>query len=286
MRVGDVRTEQWVAVGIGLAIGVATVSTVGYLDERLWQVWAALAVGLTTASGLVFNYGIARWRELPEAERVGGRRDAVVLAALVGGLLVVALVPGFLRRESHWRGPALVATAFAGLVPAACTMLAVRRAARSPEVSGDGELADWLLRRRRLLRGLLSAAGVPIALATLALGAAVQLQSDMVDAHRLEAAQAFAPQTVVIFGGSCSLVVALFYVPAVGELRQRARELCARLFDLTQVNDGPALLSRIDDRIKSEMLLGADTGLFADLQTGLVVLAPLLASTASLLLPH
>ena len=94
------------------------------------------------------------------------------------------------------------------------------------------------------------------------------------------------PQTVVVFGGAGSLVVGLVYVPAANALRRRARLLCDELFDLRCSADADALLTRLDERHRLEVLLGADAGAFSDLQSGLVVLAPLLASAAALLVPH
>jgi len=45
-------------------------------------------------------------------------------------------------------------------------------------------------------------------------------------------------------------------------------------------------LSRADDRQKLDQVLGTDRNLFADLQTGVAILAPLLASAAVAFLPH
>jgi hypothetical protein len=45
-------------------------------------------------------------------------------------------------------------------------------------------------------------------------------------------------------------------------------------------------LNQAEDRSKLEQLLGADRSVVADLQTGLVILGPLIASAATAFLPH
>jgi hypothetical protein len=45
-------------------------------------------------------------------------------------------------------------------------------------------------------------------------------------------------------------------------------------------------LSRAEDRNKLEQLLGVDRSIAADLQTGLAILGPLIASAAAAFLPH
>jgi hypothetical protein len=234
----------------------------------------------------VFGYGTAHWRELPGDERIDGRADALIFTALICCWLATALVLGTVRHDMSWRGLVLVATALFGSIPCACTMMAVRRAAGRADIRTDAEQVAWLIERRRLLRGLLAAVGSLVALSTLALGASVQLQQKLLETHQIDPSHVVPPQTVVVFGGVGSLVVALGYGPAASELTRRGRELCTQLFDISQAPDGPTLLSRLDDRHKLEMLLGADSGSFTDLQSGLVVLAPLLASASSFLLPR
>jgi len=58
------------------------------------------------------------------------------------------------------------------------------------------------------------------------------------------------------------------------------------LFPLGKLNEQAAILSRATDRQRLEQMLGLDRGIFADLQGGLIILAPLLASGVAALLPH
>jgi hypothetical protein len=94
------------------------------------------------------------------------------------------------------------------------------------------------------------------------------------------------PQYVLIFGGVGSLLVALVYVPPWGALRHTGYQLCDEFFPMRHLNQPPAILSRAGDRQKLEQILGVDRSVLGDLQTGVAILAPLLASAAAAFLPH
>lgn len=284
MYTGTARIDKSVPLVIGTTIGAVTVSTVGYRDEPLWPVWGSLVIALTMTSGVVFTYGITRWRGLAETERTHGRQYATMFTVSSGSWILILAAQYFVQHEELSPSEVLISTCLMGMVPASCTMLAVRRAGRRREVTVDGELADWLIHNRRLLRDLLAAQLALVTITTLALGVTVRLQHDLVSAHRLDAEHALQPGIWLISGFSFSLIIGLVYLPAVGELRRRARELCARLSDLTQATDGPTLLSRIEDRTKLESLLGADTAPLMDLKSMLVVTAPVLLNAAASLL--
>ena len=55
---------------------------------------------------------------------------------------------------------------------------------------------------------------------------------------------------------------------------------------LYQAVDAAAILKQAEDRSKLEQLLGVDRSTVADLQTGLAILGPLIASAAAAFLPH
>jgi hypothetical protein len=94
------------------------------------------------------------------------------------------------------------------------------------------------------------------------------------------------PQEVVlVFGGAGSLLVALVYAPAAVAVADRARRLCEELFPLRPAEQPGEILALVESRRTLEAFLGSDRGLLADLQTGLVVLAPLLASGFAVFLP-
>jgi len=69
----------------------------------------------------------------------------------------------------------------------------------------------------------------------------------------------------------------VFYVPAAGALDRRGQALSAELFPLNEADEASAVLSVAGNRNKLEQLLGVGNGAFADLQTGLAILGPLLA---------
>jgi hypothetical protein len=279
-------------VGLGLALGIVIVGTSAYRNAPLWPVWASLAIALTTAAGAVFVHGFDRWAELstlltsrtPTVRDVSAPVTAGVTIALLGVLAsVVVTTPAW----SSWRGAALVVLAIAGGVPAAGVMFGVQRGARDESVAGTrGERVALLIALRQLLQRLLAAVGSLVALATLALGAAVALQRSLpAGSGRLEATK-LPPETVLIFGGAGSLLVALVYTPAATALQRRGRGLCDELFPLDKADEASVILSLAEDRHKLEQLLGVDRGVVADLQTGLAILGPLLASAAAAFLPR
>jgi hypothetical protein len=139
---------------------------------------------------------------------------------------------------------------------------------------------------RRLLQRLLAAVGSLVALSTLALGAALALQQSQTAGSADSRPAQLAPQTVLIFGGAGSALVALAYGPASTALRTWAQRLCDELFPLHEADEAAAILNQAEDRSKLEQLLGVDHSIVADLQTGLAILGPLIASAAAAFLPH
>ncbi|MGW7067264.1 hypothetical protein ACWGII_18915 [Streptomyces sp. NPDC054855] len=275
-------------IAVGLGVGVAMVTMSGYKGAALWPVWSALALGLTGAAGIVFVLGVYQWRCLPMEERCS-RRALMTIASLVGmgavldGLAAITVDD----RPGAWRGSILVGAALIGATPTVCVSYSLWRVTRSDrDGMAAGEFTEWLLARRRSLRTLLAGLGALVALSTLALGAAVRTEAQMVKTDAMAAADAMPFEFVLIFGGAGSLLVAIVYVPAAWGLKRHARLLAVRLFTLTGTDEPEALLERAEQRSRFEHLLGAEPGPLADLQAGLVVLAPLLASAVTVWLPH
>lgn len=268
----------------GLIIGGAIAFTSYSNHTGLWLVWAPLAAALTAAAGVVFVYGLRRWADLQvlQPTRVRDVAGPVAFIAAVGILGVIS--PGYIHvlpGSNPWGG-LLVVVAIVLAVPAAGVMYGVRDAASStklpPTVGGEVAL---LIALRRLLERLLAAVGPLVALATLQKGAQLDLQRTVGPQAGTQPAQ-----YILVFGAFGSLHAGLVYVPAWAALRDRGLRLCDKLLPLEGLTGVPEILSRAGDRQKLEQILGADRNVLADLQTGLAILAPLLASAAVAFLPH
>jgi hypothetical protein len=269
---------------LGLVVGAVVVATYPRKDAPLWLVWALLAVGLSTAGGAAFTYGWNRWADLCALHRVRVR-DVVAPVGIVVGVSILPNLALFLRgpAQGNWRSSLLVTFASLAAVPAASVAFGVRYAARRELLSrtkGGGRLAT-LIALRRLLDRLLAAIGPLVALATLEMATLIALERSVGSPFGDRP-----PQYVLIFGGVGSLLVALVYVPAWGALRHAGYELCDELFPMSHLAQPQAILSRSGDRQKLEQILGVDHSVLGDLQNGVAILAPLLASAAAVFLPH
>lgn len=268
------RPGLLVLVAAVLVFGLAGLGiTLSHPDRGslAWQVWAVLATALATAAGVTFLSGLFAWRSLCGSVDVS--RAAVRMRVLaLGGLFVVLGLVG-VAAGSSWRGIALTLGAVVGGGPSATVMFGMATARDLRSRTGTaGQLAVALQALRRLLLRQLSAVGALVALSTLALGSTADLPSASTP-----------PSLTVIFGGCGSALIALIYVPAALRLREWARELSDRLFSVDQIDDGDGLLSRLSRRHELEgLLVGA--GVLADMQTRVLILAPLLSSAATLFL--
>ncbi|GAA4972862.1 hypothetical protein HD597_005042 [Nonomuraea thailandensis] len=261
-----------VAVVTALALGSAIVLTSAYKAAAGWEVWAALALALSAASGAVFAHGVQRWRELAavcpvRVREVARPLGALVLVALLLVVLALIVSPG---TRAGWRGWGLSVIACLGALPVTMTMSGIRRSAGALD-GGPGARVAALIAFRRLLRRLLGAVGSLVALATLALGASPAPLSSR--------------GIILIFGGTGSLLVALAYGPARAALREAGHRLCDELVPLRDADDAATVLGRAEERMKLEQVLEVDHNLMTDLQTGLVILGPLLSSAAAAFLP-
>jgi hypothetical protein len=284
------------AAGLGFVSGVMIVLTPSTArGAPLWPVWASLAIALTSTAGAVFGYGLARWADLSALRPVRVRDVAVPVAgllavAVLAGLAGLALTVTAHRAGTGWqafRGWALVSVALLGAVPAVAVMYGIRHVAGAgPGAGTRGEQAGALIALRRLLQRLLAAVGSLVALSTLALGAAFALQQNLPAGSAHSQAAQLAPQTVLIFGGVGSALVAVAYAPASAALTTWAQRLCDELFPLHEADKAAVILNQAEDRSKLEQLLGVDRSILADLQTGLAILGPLIASAAAAFLPH
>jgi hypothetical protein len=262
---------------VGAIYGLFVVLNSSAARSERWAVWACLAISLTAASGAVFGYGLSRWavigglggvRRSRIAAYVGRIAAAAVLMETVGATVsaVIGRSPAG-RQDGDLIGLLLVAFAAVGALPVIAGLGGVRE--RALDLAGDdGQRAEAILELRRLLSGLLNALGVLVALATLALGAGLTLGAERETSE------------VVVFGAGLSVVVGLAYAPATRALSDAARDVARSVVPVKDVTraDLPAML---DQRLRLEQALGADRGLLAELMSGIVILAPLIAGAAA-----
>jgi hypothetical protein len=268
----------------GFVLGVVLVWTYPGRAASLWLLWAPLALALSTASGALFVYGLRRWVDLNALHpvRVSDVAAPVVAAETVGvlGINVPFFLPG--AAHANWRNSVLLTFALLAGFPAGGVMYGIRQVATSTPLcrTAGGKLA-LLVGLRRLLQRLLAAVGSLVALVTLQASALLALERSLNTSfgHR-------PPQFVLIFGAVGSLLVAQAYVPGWTALQREGHRLCDELFPMGSLDEASAILSTAEGRQKLEQVLGVDRSMLTDMQTGLIILAPLLASTAAALLPH
>jgi hypothetical protein len=280
------------APALGFAYGSVVALTFPHHAAPMWFVWATFAVAATTAAGALFAYGLHRWRELTELSTVHVREVIWPVAALVGVSLAGMNVTAFLPGPSHLNAPGGAGSglgsglvgmfAILAAIPAAGVMYGIWRVAARDVLPGKrGEQVYLLLALRRLLQRLLAAAGSVVALVTFAAGTWWLLE------HSLQTQFGnMPPQFVLIFGAYGSTIVGLVYGPAWTALQRRGRLLCDEMYPLRKLDQQAAILSRATDRQKLEQILGLDQTIISDLQGGLIILAPLLASAVAAFLPH
>ncbi|MFI5912071.1 hypothetical protein [Dactylosporangium sp. NPDC051541] len=276
------RISWWNGIFVAVlgAAGFAVALSSAHRAEALWPVWAALAVGLCVAAGVVAGRGLASWQELARAQRLPWSRTVLPTAAIgVGVLLALAAGElGAVHPGRGWRGDVLVVLAFAGGSFAGVAMFGVATAAATrpdpgADMAGLEAAIVELIALRRRLQGLLSALGSLVTLSTLALGAGILLGRNQ------------PPELVVVFGAGGSALVGLFYAPAAAALRGRGERLAALVFAAAKPGDVVGLIEQIERRSKLEQLLGLDRTVLGDLQSAIPVLGPLIAA-AAIFLPH
>jgi len=298
-----VRRSVWLvrilAAPVGFAYGATVAFTVGSRTAPLWMVWAPLAIAATTAAGLMFAYGLGRWHDLGKLCTISVGRVIWPVAALVLGSLALMNVTVLLPGPAHVHasggvgsglGDGLVGMfAIVAAVPVAFVMFGMWRAVGSDAPLGPkdapastkGDQLNVLLVLRRMLQRLLAVVGSVVALVTFAAGTWWLLERSL---HTQFGSRP--PQYVLIFGAFGSTLVGLIYGPAWTALQRRGRLVCDAMFPLRGVDQEAVIVRRAAERQTLEQMLGLDRLFLADLQSGLLILAPLLAGAAAAFLPH
>lgn len=257
-----------------MATGPAVVAASPLSRTPAFLLWAILAVSLTTAAAAVFVAGMRWWRELQNVIHVKASRVAPVVLTLAGAGVLVAFAPSAFMTDQSWRGPTLVSAAIVGAVPVAVVLFGIRAALVRQRPGDNAAVLSELLRLRSLAQRQLAALGSLIALATLALGASLRATGEF----------AGPPETVFVFGVSCSVAVALIYLPARTALRRVSEGLVDTMFPLIDDASSDALLEIAEQRRALAKVVGLDGDLVSDLHANIAILAPLIAGAVDLVL--
>ena len=259
------------------------------IHDYKFLLWGVLVLGLGAASGTVFEFGLrqrVRIDYVPRAHSDDGPYVAwrpVVLPA-VGISCAVALLAcvNFAIGQSAGtaRGVALTVLAIVGGTPATVALLGIRKViliTGGREPWEDASRLQAYLELRAMAAGLLRALGSLVALTLFAAGAARPAWPPR--APGLEPAG-----VVIAFGVIGTTIVGVIYAAPSQALRREARAL-VRLLAPFEGKKPAELREELDARENLERQLGLNASLFGDLQSAIVVLAPLLAASVTLLLP-
>jgi len=141
-------------------------------------------------------------------------------------------------------------------------------------------LSDLLLARTKLL-ALLSAVGALIGVSVLTTGA---LRNALLSVKPVGGKVIGYPiEYVLINGLFYSALLAVIYIPAYFRLQDRSRDYIEMVFPVP--DEGHYASDKYTDRDNLEKLLQIDASVGETLQTGLAIIAPLMATLLSVLLP-
>ena len=284
---------------VGFAYGGVLALTLGSPTAPFWMIWATIAVAATTAAGLICGYGLGRWYDLSQLCTISVGQVFWWVTALAAGGLVLMNIAVVLPSPMHVNatggpggglGSGLVGMfAIVAAIPVAAVMLGMWRAVGSGAPLGPkdapvgtrGDEVRQLLALRRLLQGMLAAVGSLVALVTFTAGTWWLLERSL---HTEFGSRP--RQFVLIFGAFGSTLVGLVYGPAWMALQRRGHQLCDTMFPLHGLDDEAKIVGLVADRQTLEQTLGLNRGFLADLQGGIVILAPLLVGAVAAFLPH
>jgi len=266
------------AIALPGAVGVALAASTGGRGTDAWVLWVPLVVALTTATGALAVYGLRRWAELVELHPIEAR---VVVRPLAAGAVLALLainITGATTHGSFVNGVLLSMATVLGS-PVAAVMLGVRHVAGlSSQLPLRGEQLALLLDLRSLLQRLLAVVSVFLALLTLQTGAFLALQHDLGTDFGDRP-----PQYVLVVGAFGSFLIGSFYAPGWSAIRNEARRLVDDLYPLAHQHEAADVLAVAEARHRIAALAGTERTLLAEVQSDLILLAPLLAAIPALL---
>ncbi|MEE6262718.1 hypothetical protein [Plantactinospora sonchi] len=271
-----VRTLMMMA-GAATALGVAYTNPDRHLSQyhSKWLLWASVAGVLGALSGSTIGSGVARWHDLQQIQRVPVRRvvpSVVAFLALVAGAVVAT--HAILGSGLTWRSLAFVSFVVLGALPAGATLAGLRVVSMRGLTGTPGEQLAALMRLRRILVRVLQMMGSLLLMMVLVGATAVGWGSS----ERIPQSTAF------VIGAAGSILIALMHIPTATLLRRRCQVYVDEFSDLAHVAKAD-LITAAEDRIKLEEILGVNRTSVSELQSGLVILGPLLATTIAAVIP-
>jgi hypothetical protein len=269
-------------VALTSALGLVLVLTNPGRTDPLWLVWASLALAVCVTSGATFNYGLHRWSELRSSQSGSAALAwipvSVVAALGVAGVIAPRLLSG---ADGNWRNGVLLSLGIVAGVPVAAVMNKARLAAGSMGRLGSGDQLADMIALRQLLQRALTVVGWLAAVVMFQAGTLVALEKNL---HTALGDRP--PQYILLVGGFGSTLIAIVYIPARSALRREATRLCDELFPLRSTTNKVEILDAVEARQKVEQTLGVNGSAAADLQAGLIILSPLIASATASFLPR
>ncbi|AVT28816.1 hypothetical protein C6361_04120 [Plantactinospora sp. BC1] len=271
-----VRTLMMMA-GAATAVGIAFSNPDRQLPEfrNQWLLWASVAGLLGALSGSTIGSGVARWHDLQRIQPVPVRRvvpSVLAFLVLVAGSVVTA--HAVIGSGLTWRAVAFVSIVVLGALPAGATLAGVRVVSMRGLTGTPGEQLAALMRLRRMLARLLQMMGSLLLLMVLVCAAAVGWGSS----------EKIPQSTAFVIGAAGSILIALMHVPAATLLRRRCQVYIDEFSDIAHVPKAD-LITAAEDRIKLEEILGVNRTTVSELQSGLVIVGPLVATTIAAVIP-
>ncbi|GIG93205.1 hypothetical protein [Plantactinospora endophytica] len=271
-----VRTLM-MAAGAAAAIAVAFSNPDRHEPQfrTQWLLWASVAGLLGALSGSTVGSGVARWHDLQQIQRVPVRRVVPsVLAFLVLVVGCVATAHAILGSGLTWRALAFVSLVVLGALPAGATLAGLRIVSMRGLTGTPGEQLAALMRLRRMLARVLQMMGSLLLVMVLVSAAAVGWGSS----------EKIPQSTAFVIGAAGSILIALVHVPTATLLRRRCQVYVDEFSDIAHVAKAD-LIAAAEDRIKLEEILGVNRTTIGELQSGLLIVGPLVATTIAAVIP-
>jgi hypothetical protein len=276
LRTGTaVRAGRSVLTLLGGAAGFAIAWSNPDRELDQWYAWAGLGTFLGLVAGSSFGSGIARHLDVNAVQKV---RSTLVLPAVAFFLITAAaalpLAVIVVGSAVTWRGLAFAGLAIVGGLPAGAALAAIRAVALRGLTGSPGRQLSGLIKLRRLLGRLLAILGSLVVLVVLVNAAGLNWGST-----------GTVPASAVFFAGAAAtLLVGAMYIPTAALLRRRSAAFIDEHFPIDGV-DRSALVAAAEERARLEAILGLDRTTLGELQAGLLIVSPLLASAGFSLLP-